>query len=465
MDKKFMYQREGSEVAEKNQEPEVFSIQKDPATGREIMVPNPTARSITYNTQDLKEWIAKGLIPKELGEYELAHIEGVMETIATSKKLKEIGATQEEILESYKNKKITSQEEFKKSVDLIDFLLKNKEKLLHFLSIFEEKTFRQSREIIDNKLNGERAEKNQLFLFDEIENRNKTPKQTNTAPETIIKGLDLSPAEDRLIHSISLLLSRKSERYDQSSPKYYMGNYETGVISINSIEVETARMVITPHDLYSTYLGRKDYNTDHIKFILGVLNELSKKNFLITLNFQSKSSTEKKKKFDKLRTYLPLFQIAILNHDLTESESQEIDKNEFLIEGKKCHFLFKFGPLFTNNIRDRYVEFPEDIHLRIANSKSAGGKGRIPQCVNLMRDLLFREKQQKRYSISRDEETLVHTLGLSKEWEAGKKGRVLERLNKSFDIFKEIGLIVSIEKTTGSRGQVKYQIELHQDFK
>jgi hypothetical protein len=183
------------------------------------------------------------------------------------------------------------------------------------------------------------------------------------------------------------------------------------------------------------------------------------------LNLPSKTSTEKKKKFDKIRTFLPLFQIALFNHDLTESESQEIDKNELLIEGKKCRFLFKFGPLFTNNIRDRYVEFPEDIHIRIANSKSSGEKGRIPQCVNLMRDLLFRERQQKRYILERDEETLVHTLGLSKEWKSGKKGRVLERLKKSFAVFQEIGLLKKVSKITGSKNQRKYQIEIDPDFK
>lgn len=437
----------------------------DPITGKEISSSNSKIRSTPYTNEDIKEWIANGLIPQELSKHELSHIEEIMETIAASKNLKENGAAQEEILEWYKNKKLLSDTDLKKSTDLINFLLKNKEKLISFLSIFEEKTFRQSREIIDNKLNIEKSDGNQLLLFDDIENIKKPNKQPTTKPETIIKGLELSPAEDRLIHSISLLLSKKSERHSQESSKYYMGNYETGVVSINSIEVETARMVISPHELYSTYLGRKDYNTDHVKFILGVLNELSKKNFLITLNFPSKSSTEKKKKFDKFRTFLPLFQIAILNHDLTENESQEIDKNELLIEGRKCHLLFKFGPLFTNNIRDRYVEFPEDIHLRITNSKAAGEKGRIPQCVNLMRDLLFREKQQKRYSISRDEETLVHTLGLAKEWTAGKKGRVLERLNKSFDIFKEIGLIKNVQRVVGSRGQVKYEIELNQEFK
>lgn len=384
----------------------------------------------------------------------------MIKEILVSKKFKKRVMCKKWLIDWLEKRKISSPEEIKKSIEIFDFLIKKKENLLDILSIFEEKTFRQSRELIDNKLTPPTVKSKK----EEIEELY-TQEKINETIKPIIKGLNLSPSEDRLIHTISLLLSRKSERHNQNSPKYYMGNYETGSISINSIEIETARMLISQHELYSTYLGRNDYNTGHIKFILSVLNDLSKKNYQITITLPSKSNTHKKKHFDKIRTFLPLFQVAILNKDLTESESYEIDNSEFLIEGKGCHFLFKFGPLFTTNIRDRYVEFPEDIHLRIANSKFAGGKGRIPQCVNLMRDLLFREKQQKRLLFERDEESLVHTLGLSKEWESGRKSRVIERLKKSFDIFKEIGLLKTVDRVVGSRGQCKYKIEINPDFK
>ena len=210
-----------------------------------------------------------------------------------------------------------------KSAKLLDFLLKNKEKLISFLSIFEEKTFRQSREIIDNKLNGERSDKNQLSLFDIIEGNNKLIKQENTT-EPIIKGLDFSPAEDKLIHTISLILSRKSERYDQSSPNYYMGNYEKGTITIDLIDLETARMVITPHETLFNIFRKKRLQHRPYKIHIRHFWKLAKRNFLITLNFPSKTvKKDEKKKFNKIRTYLPVFQVVILNPDLTESESQE----------------------------------------------------------------------------------------------------------------------------------------------
>ncbi len=244
-----------------------------------------------------------------------------------------------------------------------------------------------------------------------------------------------------------------------------MGNYEPGLVSINDIEIETARMSITPHELYTAYYGRGDYGKDQITFILNVLNELSKKQFLVTLNLPSTSKDSKSRKINKFRTYLPLFQIGILNNDLTENESQFIDNNPLLIEGKKCLFLFKFGPIFTINIRESYIEIPEDMHLRITSAQAAGKSGRIPQCVNIMRDLLLREKQLGRNTIERDEETLIHILRLTEEHASGRKARITERLKKTFDIFTELGLIKNVTETVGSRGQKKYEIEINPEFK
>lgn len=431
-------------------------------------IPDPTARSIHYTSEQLEEWIKKGLIPDELGEFALEEMEASLSRVKKFRELQNKGATKEELLE-WAKKENPSIEKGKKSIELIEYLLNNKEKLLNLFSILGEKTFRQSREIIDNKLTKETKENQpkQLDFFDVMENSEKeTSKETNEVnkAEPSIKGLsELTEAEDKLLLVLSQLLSKKSEKYDQNSPKYYMGNHEKGLVSINEIDMETARIKISPHELYSTYLGRNNYNTDHIQFILKTLNTLSKKTFLVTLTIPSKKSKGKEKRFDKLRTFIPLFQVGILNLDLTESESQEIDNNELLVEGKKCHLLFKFGPLFTNNIRDRYVEFPEDIHLRIA--KAAGKRGRVPQCTNLLRDLLFREKQQKRFAFARDEITLINTLGLGNELKAGRKARIQERLDKSFQIFLDIGLLKNVKKAKGKKGQIQYAFEINNDFK
>lgn len=316
------------------------------------------------------------------------------------------------------------------------------------------KTFRQSRELIDNKLDFKQNE--QLTLFDFMENNETIYKSP------LIKGLDLDQSEDRIIHTLTLLLSRKSETKNQKSGDYYMGNYGKGAMTIHNTEMETSRILVSPHEFYSTYYGKGDYGADQIEFLLKKLDSLSKKTFMTTWTIPSKRKGNNEQRFDKFRTNLPLFQLAILNQDLSESESQEIDNNKSLLEGKKCHFLFKFQPQFTNNIRERYVEFPENIHLRIA--ETAGTK-RYSQCVNLMRDFLFREKQGRRYEVIRDQETLIDVLKLNKYWKNGKKKKVNDMINECLNIFIKIGLINTWEKLQGKFGQTQFRIEINPAFK
>lgn len=320
--------------------------------------------------------------------------------------------------------------------------------------IIKKATFRQSRELIDNKLNTI-AEDGVSAIFDLEGEKN----IENNKP--LIQGLNLDQAEDRILHTLSLLLYKKSENKNQKSPYYYMGNYEKGMVLINKIEMETARIIVSPHEFYSTYHGRENYNSDHIKFILNKLDNFSKRVFLTAWKFPIKTNKQKSS-FVLFRTYLPLFHMSLLNEDLSERECNEIVNNVSLMEGKKCLFLFKFQPQFTNNIREQYVEFPEDIYLRIVETI---GKDRFSQSVNLMRDFLFREKQQKRCEIIRDKETIINILKLDQLKKEGRKKLLNEKIQECVSLFLKIGLLKKWEEIKGSLGQVQYRILINPDFK
>lgn len=402
---------------------------------------------------------------KAKGKKELKKIKKTLEKLAELRNRLHEGASNNELLELIKKEDFLIEE-----LDFIDLLLNQSEGLSQFLSVSSKKTIRQPRDLIDNKLVPETAVKKEMSLFDLLENKSLPSNPEQTPLEYSIPSLDLDVSEERLVHTLSVLLSRKSEQWNQDSPNYYMGNYDPGkskvrgvvtenelsVPKTNETEFSTARLVVSPHELYSTYLGRENYNSDHSKFIMQTLHGLSKKNFFITLTIPSADG-----KFQKLRTYLSLFQLVILNKDLSKSESQAIDSNQKFIEGKNCVLLFKFSPLFTNNIRERYIEVPEDLHLRIA--KAAGSK-RVPQCALLLKDLLLREKQSQRYSILRDEDTLIDVLKLRKMRDEGRKKKVEDSLSKSFQICQTIGLLKSVTRQQGKRMQSQYVLEINPDF-
>jgi len=328
----------------------------------------------------------------------------------------------------------------------------------------QRKTFRQAGEIINNKLDRRLDMEPQTF-FDILDKKDKLTKDI-PANAPIIKGLDLDQSEDRILQILSLLLHEKSENKDQESPNYYMGNYEKGVVSVNQVEMETARMAISPHEFYSKYYGKTSYNSGHIAFLLNKLDGLSKKMFLTSWKFPTgKKNKQGKETFTLFRTNLPLFQMALLNENLSEIACDAIMTNELLLEGKRCQFLFKFQPQFTRNIKTMYVEFPEDIHLRITK---AVGKDRYGQYINLMRDFLFREKQHEwhdRRDIIRDKSTIIEILRLDKFWKEGRKKLVNEKIDECVDVFLKLGLLLEWEPTIGKLGQDQYRIKINFDFK
>lgn len=338
------------------------------------------------------------------------------------------------------------------SPDLTDYLQKDKIELAELLTKLSKGTIRQTRDWLDSKLDTSFKEQNNPSLVEQL--------YANTR-------IRLNQSEDRLVHSLSVLLSKKSETRDQSSPDYYMGNHKKGITSIQGLDtsvssmceltLETARLVIKPHELYTTYSGSLDYSGEQSRFILTSLIELSKRTF----NFSLRSTSDAHSKYKVIRTLLPLWQLVMLNHDLSEIESQSLVKNP-ANEGKNCYFLFKFSPIFTNNIRERYVEIPEDMHLRIV---AAAKSKRIPECTHVMRDFLLREKQQKRYTLIRDEETLVELFNLRKPWHEGRKKEVRTNLAKAFAIYQTLGLLKNVTHTHGKKGQQQYTIEINPEFK
>lgn len=418
-----------------------------------------------FSKEDIKKCVSRGVIPKEIYEVFLEDLEISLDIRKTLKERRGKGAklTPKEISQAYKKHETTGmlKNRLQRTNEFVDFVIENKGKILSIINEAESGTFRVSRDITDNKFPKPNSKQLYPFKTDEL-----SIEKNNLVDSTIkLPYLDLSEAEDKVVLVLCQLLAKKSERLNQKSSDYYMGNAGTGCVTLEGMEMETARITITPHEFYKTYLGRNNYGSTNSRHLWETIIALAKKQFLIFVSFPRRNLKKGEKKYDTLRTFLPLFELGILNPDQSERESVGLRDSKEVLEGKGCQLIFKFNPIFTLTIRERYIEYPENMHLRIGQTSSGGRKGKTPQCVNLMRDLLFREKQLKRYRIERNENTLIRDLGLEKELNAGRKKRVQERLKRNLDIFKELGLIKKTEKTTGALGQVKYIIHINKNFK
>jgi len=381
--------------------------------------------------EDIKKCVTRGLIPKRIANALFKEPEQLLscEWLQLNKQLPE------DLRDAIKSRVQVLQE-------CAEFFTSNRDKILCCLNEKENSIFRVSRDITDSKFPAHDSK-----LVSDV-----------TDSKVWFPYLNLTDAEDKAVLILCQLLAEKSERFNQSSSIYYMGNAGKGKIIIKDVEMETAWLTITPHEFYRTYLGRSDYGSDNTKHLWETIISLSKKQFLVTISYKDN------KKFSTIRQFSHLFNLRILNQDLSEEQVVELCDTHKVLEGRGCLLKFKFNPIFTNAIREKYTEYPENIHLRIAQTPSAGKNGKVPHSTHLMRDLLFREKQLKRYNIERNENTLIRDLSLEKEHKAGRRKRVQSRITQALKIFNELGLIEYWEKTTGAKGQVKYVILINKNF-
>lgn len=386
-----------------------------------------TNQSFDISEKDIKKCIEKGVIPKKIAELFFKN-------------------TESSLLQNTDAVKTRAQE----FTILADFIVKNMDKIVYCSANKKSQTFRVTRDIVDSKFS-----------------RDAQPSASPISQATLYSPcLELTEAEDKILLVLFQLLAKNSEQFDQSSSDYYMGNFEKGVVNIEGVEMQTAALRTTPHEIYKTYLGRSNYGSDNSRHLWSVLISLAKKQFLVTITYSNPYQQKKKsQKFLSVRLFAPLFHLYILNQGLTEKDACRLNAEQGVPEGNGCKLLFKFNPIFTQTIRERYVEYPIDVHLAADIVPSNQKSKRKSQCIHRMRDLLFREKQFKRYLVERDEKTLIRDLGLEKMRVAGRKNRVREQIKKALIIWNEAGLVESWETVLGAKGQTKYSIRIDKHFK
>ena len=119
------------ELGDSPDRPAGFHLITDPKTNTIRWQPDPTAKSISYSSDELMIWINTGLIPPDLAKAELDSLAHTLEEIESRKKFREQNPnpTPEEEIEWYKSRKHPTNEELLKQSEFIKFLLENKESL------------------------------------------------------------------------------------------------------------------------------------------------------------------------------------------------------------------------------------------------------------------------------------------------------------------------------------------------
>lgn len=319
--------------------------------------------------------------------------------------------------------------------------------------------YRQSGHLVDQKLKYKPKSESQLTIFDYL-----SPKAQEEIQkyELKVEGIHLTPPQDKLINTLNKLLHSKSEHIDSKSPLFYLGNDAPALTPYGKKDTPSAVIRFTPHELYSEYIGSKDYSGADIAFIKEVLGQISDKKFLITYDRHRKVKSGKKteKLIDKIVEFQPLIKVIRFYEGLSEHESRQINSGEG--DSDKGEIVLALNPIFTDQIDTKYIEYPVDINRRMVIA--AGGANRVTQSMSLLRDWLFRALSNKQRTWEIDEKNLPSALKLDKYVKQGRKKLLRERIEKDIQAMVNLGLVLKAEKTTGAKGQLKYIFHLNKDY-
>lgn len=439
----------------------VHRLIKDPATGDEHLEEDKSAVSFQFNTEELHKWAQAGLLDEKDIEVILTDLENSARKqkaiVDFNEKCKRQGRTpSQDELAVLLTQFPEPIEDTKKRLEIVRYILENKEKLLAFLQPRKINKFRQSGFFIDQKLKPDILPERTLFdlLSPEVQG-----KIEEYSIHTI--GIPLAPAEDKMMTALLLLLHRKSENKDQKSPDFYKGNEDALPVLYGKETTNMPVIKCSLAELCKAYLGKNDYSGSELAHVKDTLFATEKKKFLVV--YDRKRKTEKGKLLtDRIEDVRSLYKIIKYYEGLTEDELKNLNEGDQKLIDKRGELVIGFCPLLIDQIDKKYVEYPEDINRRMI--VAAGGFKKLAEADNRLRDYLLRELSAKRYEASINECNLIPVLGLSNYAKSGRKKLIQMRIQTAIQTCKNLGLLIGHERIIGAKGQWKYEFVLNENF-
>jgi hypothetical protein len=452
----------------KKRSTKIFRKNKDPETGEERLEEIPEAgASFGFNTEELERWVRAGLLDKEdalvITRSNEDAVRSAKEIKSLTEKCREEGRepSQEEWFALPSRLPQESVEDIKRKIDVFRFIQDNREKLLEFLQPqpTHKGKFRQSGHVVDQKLMPEIPIERRIF-------EHLSPEAQGKVEEYAIRttGIHLTPAQDKMVTALLLLLHRKSEHRDEKALGFYGGN-EAAVSATYGKEERPMPVVrCSIAELCKAYLGKEEYGGAEIEHVKATLFETEKKKFLIAYDRKRvvQKGSAKETLTDRIEDVRSLFKIITYFEGLTGNELSALNRGDAEIRDKRGEVVIGFCPLLIDQIDKKYVEYPEDINRRMV--VAAGGFNKVTEADNRLRDYLLREISAKRKKASINESKLIQILGLSGYKKEGRKKMVQQRILTAIQTCKNLGLLVDHKTLLGSEGQRKHEFTINEDF-
>ena len=279
-----------------------------------------------------------------------------------------------------------------------------------------------------------------------------------------MKGITLTPSEDKLVNALTSLLKDKSENKDEDSEKFYKGNYtEAKLTDWGGQVTRTPTIKISKADLCKAYMGSSNYSGKDLTEVDKTLKSLANKKFLLRYERKRKIQVGKKEetRTDIIEKYLPLISYEEGAENLDDEELEKYKQGDKKIRAKS-KLVIAINPIVTDQIKEKYVLFPYNV-TQITET-AVGNPKAVTTAINKLRDYLLREISAKRYAPEINKENLIYQLHLTNFKQDGRKAYVEKRIDDAIKACTSMGLVMSYEVKQGAEGQDKYVFTLNKDF-
>lgn len=276
-------------------------------------------------------------------------------------------------------------------------------------------------------------------------------------------NIRLSPPEEKLMRAILMLLHLNSD-LNLESEDYYAGN---GELIIAEEGFRLPHLKIRPIDLYKAYTGKSNSQSisgAEIQHIKKILFDLEKQHFEVTYRRVVKKQVgqQEVERVQLVTMNKPLFKV-ISFLEISREEEKRLEAGDDSVRELREELILALNPIFIDQIKTKYVEFPIDISRRI--EEASGGAKKVAEAMNLLVDYLLREKSSKRYEAEIEYDNLVCTLGLSRLIERGEKARARQKVDEAIHVAQAIGLLLAARFVDGAKLQSKVVFSIAQEFK
>ena len=310
---------------------------------------------------------------------------------------------------------------------------------------------RRSGHLTDNMLKYSIPSK-QPDLFTYLKDETKREiEETGVEITQIVEGIKLTPPETKIVDCLCKLLHENSQTIEPGN-NYYSGNMGYELVAFGGDRSTPApKLGFTLYELTKEYKGGEAISGKDVDNVKQILTELDNKKFLL-------SYVETSKKIDgsrvenKIESFSRLIQILKLSQTEFSKENIEVSKKEETI--------VLLNPIFRRQIDSKFILFPEDILRRTI---IAYGSHNLSDIALRLRDYLIRELSSKRYEPEITQEKLFYML--SEKWmKESRKKKIKEYLDKAIETATALGLLLSFEIKTSSKGEPKYIFHLNEDW-